>query len=303
MWVRVVLWFQKINAIEKLFEFLWKKRLDFFVKSIIFFCNIFIGKYSYMVNIVFDSLVKKLMKYKGKLVNGEKVSLLLKTSLAEDFSVQKMYKIIYYLKIRWYLENIKKNIFFVKDPDHIYSKEEITELFYWAIVKKHCTDFLKGNRYIGWLKALELNISSFDIPEELSIVNNYKQATEVVMFDKQIVFKTYAKNKTDNLFKSFWKLTKKVTIGKQTFPIAWLELAILESLYNPGMIAQGYINELVKKVIRKYHKTLDIKVRESILRKNKHNTSINRLYALSKTIDPELADKLKGLIKKYGYFI
>lgn len=100
MWVRVVLWFQKINAIEKLFEFLWKKRLDFFVKSIIFFCNIFIGKYSYMVNIVFDSLVKKLMKYKGKLVNGEKVSLLLKTSLAEDFSVQKMYKIIYYLKIR-----------------------------------------------------------------------------------------------------------------------------------------------------------------------------------------------------------
>lgn len=53
-----------------------------------------------MVNIVFDNLVKKLMKYKEKLVNGEKVSSLLKTSLAEDFSVQKMYKIIYYLKIR-----------------------------------------------------------------------------------------------------------------------------------------------------------------------------------------------------------
>ncbi|HBB03756.1 TPA: hypothetical protein DCZ39_02505 [Patescibacteria group bacterium] len=69
------------------------------------------------------------------------------------------------------------------------------------------------------------------------------------------------------------------------------------------MISQGYINELVKKVIRKYHTTLDVKVWESILRKNKHNTSINRLYTLTKIIDPELADKLKQLIKKYGYFI
>ena len=259
--------------------------------------------YLLMTNKVFDNLVKKLIKYRGKVIDGEKVWLLLKSSLVEDFSIQKMYKMIYYLKIRGYLENIKKNIFFVKDPNHVYTKEEIVDLFYRTIVRKHCTDFLKGNWYIWGLKSLELNLSSFDIPDELSIVNQNKQATEVVMFDKQIVFKTYAKNKTDNLFKFFWKFTKKVTIGKHVFSIAGLELAILESLYNPGMIAQGYINELVKKVIRKYHKTLDIVVWESILRKNKHNTSINRLYVLTKTIDPELADKLKNLIKRYGYFI
>ncbi len=256
-----------------------------------------------MVNIVFDSLVKKLIKYKGKLIDSEKVWSLLKTSLAEDFSVQKMYKMIYYLKIRWYLENIKKNIFFVKDPDAMYSKEAIVELFYRSIVKKHCTTYLKGHRYIWWVKALELNISSFDVPDELSIVNAYKQSTEILMFDKQIVFRMYSKQKSDNLFKFFLKLTKPITIGKTSYPVAGLELALLESLYNPGMISQGYINELVKKVLRKYHKTLDIKVRESILRKNKHNTSINRLYTLSKTIDPELAEKLKGMIKKYGYFI
>ena len=256
-----------------------------------------------MSNKVFDNLVKKLIKYTGKLVDGKKIWLLLQSSLAEDFSIQKMYKLIYYLKIRGYLENLKKNIFFVKDPEHIYNKEEIVDLFYRTIVKKHCTDFLKGNRYIWGLKALELNLSSFDVPDELTIVNHYKQATEVAMFDKQIVFKTYSKNKTDNLFAFFWKFTKSITIGKLIFSVAGLELAILESLYNPGMIAQGYINELVKKTIRKHRKTLDIKVWESILRKNKHNTSINRLYALTKTIDPELAEKLKGLIKKYGYFI
>ncbi|SRR5574344_1903216 len=256
-----------------------------------------------MSNKVFDSLVRKLMKYKGRLVDGKKMAVLLKSCMGEDFSVQKMYKMIYYLKVRGYLENLKKNIFFVKDPDRTYSKEEILDLFYWTIIKKHCVDFLKGNRYVGGLKALELNIASYDIPDELTIINNYKQATEVVMFDKQVVFKTYTKNKTDNLFRFFWKLTKKTKIGNLTFPIAGLELAIVESLYNPSMISQGYTNELVKKVIRKYHKSLDVKVRESILKKNKHNTSINRLYELSKSIDPELAEKLKNLIKRYGYFI
>lgn len=176
------------------------------------------------------------------------------------------------------------------------------ELFYWNVVKKHCTNFLKGNRYIGGLKALELNLASYDIPDELSIINQYKQATEVIIYDKQAIFKNYSYKKT-NLFPFFWKLTKKIHIGNLIFPIAGLELAIVESLYNPGMISQGYINELIKKVIRKYHKSLDIKVRESILKKNKHNTSINRLYMLTKTIDPDLSDKLKTLIKKYGYFI
>jgi len=194
-------------------------------------------------------------------------------------------------------------MFFVKDPDRQYTQDEILQLFYRSMVKKHCSEYLKGHRYIGGIKALELNLASYDIPDELSLVNPYKQSTEVLMLDKQIVFRTYSKLKVDNLFKFFRGLTKKRKIGNLIFPIAGLELAILESLYNPGMISQGYANELVKKVIRKYHDTLDIKVRESILRKNKHNTSINRLYALTKTIDPELAEKLKSLIKKYGYFI
>lgn len=256
-----------------------------------------------MANKVFDILVKRLMKFKGKLMDGEKIGSLVNSFVAEEFSIKKIYKLIYYLKMRWYLENIKKNVFFVKDPDRHYSQDEILEVFYRMMVKRHCNEYLTWHWYIGWIKALELNLNAYGIPEELSIVTAYKQSTEVLMLDKQIVFRTYSKQNVDNLFKFFRKLTKPVSIGKFSFPIACLELAILESLYNPGMISQGYINELIKKVIRKYHKTLDISVFESILRKNKHNTSINRLYDLSKGIDPELAEKLKGLIKKYGYFI
>jgi hypothetical protein len=82
-----------------------------------------------------------------------------------------------------------------------------------------------------------------------------------------------------------------------------LELAILESLYNPGMINSGYVNELVKRVIRDNKESLDMKIWEKILRSNKHHSSINRLYRLVIAIDPVLSDKIKNLIKKCSYFI
>jgi phosphomevalonate kinase len=69
------------------------------------------------------------------------------------------------------------------------------------------------------------------------------------------------------------------------------------------MVSQGYVNELVKKVLRKQRKSLDTTIRANILKKNKHHTSINRLYKLAKTLDEVLAEKIKAIIKKYGYFI
>jgi hypothetical protein len=175
-------------------------------------------------------------------------------------------------------------------------------LFYRTIVKQHCTEFLKSNRYIGWLKALELNTSSFAIPDELLIVNNYKQSNEVIMFTKQICFKRYGTVK-ENLFSFFYKFAKKITIGKQVYFVADLELALLESLYNPWLIHTGYVTELVKRILRERKDDLDLTVREKILRKNKHHSSINRLYKIAQSVDPVFADKIKVLIKKVSYFI
>ncbi len=257
-----------------------------------------------MENKASDILVKKLMKRKWKLIDIKKIEDVVKHVYGDVLSTQRVYKVVYYLKNRWYLENLKKNVFFVKWAEEKYSTEEILDLFYWRLVKEHCNDFLTSRWYIGGVKALELSLSSFDVPEELLIVNQYKQSTEVIMLDKQIVFKTYshAREKT-TLFPFFWKLTKKVLIGKTLFPVACLELSILESLYNPSMVSQGYVNELVKKVLRKQWKSLDISIRANVLKKNKHHTSINRLYVLAKTIDQDLADKIKSIIKKYGYLI
>jgi hypothetical protein len=55
------------------------------------------------------------------------------------------------------------------------------------------------------------------------------------MFDKQILFKLYSSDEK-KLFSTFYKMTRKIYIKNNVFPIANTELAILESLYNPSVI-------------------------------------------------------------------
>ena len=250
----------------------------------------------------FDITVKNLSKHKNKLIDIDKVKEIITKIMDTDYSENKAYKIIYQLKNRWYLVNLKKSIFLAKDPEKDYNEQQLLEMFYRSIVKKHCKDFTDGKRYIWGIKALELNQTNFEVPEEILIVSNWKQSTETVMFDKQISFKTYETN-WKSLFNFFSKYTKKVYVWKNVFNIANLELSILESLYNPSVITKWYIDETVKRIIRKNKKYINLSVFEEVLKKNKHHTSINRLYKLALWIDPTFAEDLKKMIKKYSYFI
>jgi len=255
-----------------------------------------------MRNKYFNNVVKKVLKHRWKLIDLTKLKKNIENILADDYSDQKAYKMVYYLKNRWYLLSLKKDIYIVKNPETQYSNEQLLDMFYWNVMKRHCKTYLDSDWYIGGIKALELNISSYEIPDELLVINRYKQSSEVIMFDKKIIFKKYySENK--KMFVLFSKYTKKIYIKNNIFQIANLELSLLESLYNTPLLSQNYVNELVKKVIRKYKKTLDIKVREKILLNNKHHSSINRLYKLSKSIDPEFSEKIKAVIKRYSYFI
>ncbi|HPK27749.1 MAG TPA: hypothetical protein PKX34_00905 [Candidatus Absconditabacterales bacterium] len=241
-------------------------------------------------------------KYKNKLIEIDKVKEIVKKILDNEYSENKAYKMIYHLKNKGHLLNLKKGIFLVKNPEKEYQEQQLLEMFYRCIVKKHCKGFANNKRYIGGIKALELNMTNFDVPEELLIINDNKQALETIMFEKQISFKTYESN-GKSLFNFFKKHTKNVYIGKNVFSIANIELAILESLYNPSIVNKGYTEELIKKVIRKNKKTLALNVFEEILKKNKHHSSINRLYKLSLSIEPEFSENLKNIIKKYSYVL
>ncbi len=255
-----------------------------------------------MKNKYFDIVVKKIWKYKNKIIEIKKIKEIIKNILDSEYSEQKTYKIIYYLKNRWYIESLKKDIFFVKDPDKNQKEEDLVEKFYREILKKHCNEYTIWKRYIWWIKALELYLSSFEIPEEILIVNPTKQATEVVTGNKKILFKTYGSNKK-NLFSFFYEFTKKISINNITFPIANLELAICETLYNQSVINKWYSEELIKKILRKYEKRIDIKILENFLKNNKHHSAINKLYKISQTINPTISEKIKSWIKKYSYFI
>lgn len=255
-----------------------------------------------MKNQYFDIVVKKIWKYKNKLLEIEKIKEIIKNIVDSDYSEQKTYKMIYYLKNRWYIESLKKDIFFIKNPEKTYQEQELIDKFYREMLKRHCNEYIDGKRYIGWLKALELNISSFEIPEEILIVNIKKQATEVIIWQKKWLFKTYGSNKK-NLFPLFYKHTKKIAINNQLYPVANLELAIIETLYNQSIINKWYGEELIKKIVRKLGKSINIKVFEEFIKNNKHHSAINKLYKISQTINPLLAEDLKTIIKKYSYFI
>lgn len=252
----------------------------------------------------FDIIVKKMMKYEWKLCMMSDLKKVGKKVLSEDYTDTKFYKIIYFLKNRWYIETIKKNIFYVKDSSSIFNKQKILDDYYRFVVKKHCSEFVVWRWYVSGLKSLEIHLKSYDVPDELIIVNQNKQSSEVLLYDRQVLFKTYstARDK-DNLFKFFYNYTKTEILQWQKIQVANLELSILESFYNPSMISKGYLQELIKKIINRYWEQIDLSIFEAILKKAKHNSSMNRFYKSVLLIDPILAEKIRLIIKRYGYLI
>lgn len=134
------------------------------------------------------------------------------------------------------------------------------------------------------------------------MVNNKKQSTETILFDRQALLKTY-QNKNKNLFSFFFKRSHRVSIERHSFNVAKPELAILETLYNNSPLQKSYGEELIKKRLRKNKKHFDFNILEQLLKESKHNSSINRLAQLAEAVDQELAEKIKAIIKRYGYMM
>ncbi len=248
-----------------------------------------------------SSLAQELAKHKWKLIDMVKIKSYV-ALLVWHYSDQKVYKTIYALKNKGYLVWLKKDLFLVKDPASFVTETELIDRFYRDVLQKHCTLYIWWKRYIGWVKALELHISNFSCPDEIVIISEHKQSTEVLFFDKKVLCKKYTA-RGSSLFKKMFYYTKSFKIAAHSFRIATLELAILECLYSPNVLSRWYTNDIIKRVVKKYKGALDLSVLESILLLWKHHSSINRLYDIAKIGDKGLAAQLLILMKKHSYLL
>lgn len=251
-----------------------------------------------------EELIQNLQKQKKKIISLNDLKNLIYASFWETTPISKIYKITFQLRNRWFLFPIRKELFYVTTPEKPIKAEDIEEKRYRKLLKDHC-NWVSKQWYVGWLTALEIHLhwNGITIPEFITIINKDKQTNETLMFEKTIDFKKYG-TKWKNLVSSLIKYTIKANMPNcKNIPTANLELSILECLYNFDTTNKGYIEECIKKAIKKNGKTLNLSTLEAIIKLWKHNTSLNRLYSLTKLTYPTLSEEIKKLIKKYGFIL
>lgn len=251
-----------------------------------------------------ENLIKSLRKNQNKIFTIEKFREVVSAAFGEKLPEGKIYKLTHQLKNRGYLLSLKKDIFFLKAPEKEITETELEDQFYRQLLKQHCQQYCKQDRYIGGITALEIHLHSTGvlIPEEIVIFNKEKQAIETILFDKKINFKIY-ESKSKNLFPTFIKHTQKHKIKGGIMRYANLELSILECLYNINPSNKATIEKTILKAVKNFQKTISIANFQQILKQGKHNSSINRLATLLSPTYPSLAIELKNLIKKYGHVL
>lgn len=138
----------------------------------------------------------------------------------------------------------KRFIFYKRCRKRNRQKLSYRKLLLANTLKDHAQKYLNNDRFIGGLKALELNTSIFWTRR-----NRYNQSIQTIYrssFGRKIChFQKYSSKQID-LFKKFKKYTKKIKIWKYAFVIANLELSLLESLYSPDTLSKNYTQELIK---------------------------------------------------------
>ena len=251
-----------------------------------------------------ENLIQNLQKQKKKIISSDNLKNFIYLSFWESTSTNKIYKITFQLRNRWYLFWLRKDLFYITNPEKPITTEEIEEQLYRKILKDHCNWTCK-QRYVWWLTALEIHLhwNGVTIPETVMITNKEKQSIETVVFEKQIAFKKF-ETKWKNLISQLIKQTNEVNMPNcKNLIIANLELSILECLYNFDTTNKWYIEECIKKAIKKNGKILNLQNLETIIKLWKHNTSLNRLHSLTKLTYPSLSEEIKKLIKKYGFIL
>lgn len=143
---------------------------------------------------------------------------------------------------------------------------------------------------------------NYDAPEFIDILDDKKQAQEVIVGDKKVRYKTMTVDGKSFLKKINPYMTR-LYVGGYSFSVTNIILSILETLYSLDGSDDTYRYELIKKAVKKYQKSIDRECVVFVLRQGKYHTSINRLHKLVMGLDEKLAEEIKEIIKKHSYDI
>ncbi len=261
-----------------------------------------------MANSYIEIIIKVLEKKIGKLITWGEIQSLQKELLGSSFNANKFYKLIYVLKNRGYLLELKNGLYLTSYPEAQVSpnadiKEEYYRKLLYTLIKKHC----KSDYYIWWTKWLELYLKNNEMADSIEVINTLVTKKETIIWDYKLSIKPFYSEKNQIVKKSIrstikWKRIQ-IDIWEKPFFIWPIELCLLESMYYNSKSNNGLQVELVKKVLKKYKNNLDLQFIKNIIQGGKYHTSINRLYRIAKPIDSILAKQLFQVIKTSSFMI
>jgi hypothetical protein len=93
-------------------------------------------------------VINYLQKNQKKVISIAEFRQLLTSSFDTPLNEGKIYKITHQLKNRGYLRSLKKDIFFMHSPEESMQESELEDLFYRKLLKQHCQQYCKQQRYI-----------------------------------------------------------------------------------------------------------------------------------------------------------
>ncbi len=254
----------------------------------------------------FHMIVKKIWKTKKQIITIDELKRYIKSILLDEYSDSRFYKYVYFLKNRGYILSIKKNLFYLKkNPELEENLDDIIDKFYWNILKNHIQDNFGNKYFIWWVKALEIIQNNFSIPEEINVINPYKNSKQTIVKNRFINNKVYSSKTHKNLlfYNKIKKWSQILYINWVSFKVCSPEQAVLEALYSMKDTEQNYIMEIIRKFMRKNHKKLNYNMFTYYIRLWKYHSSINKLYQISKSLHPSLEEKLKEIIKRTSFLL
>lgn len=255
-----------------------------------------------MIN--FDKIVNKLLKKWWKILWKQDIFEIIDPESKSEFQ-KKVDMTIYRLKAEWIIIPLKSWVYLIPtSEDRLLNKVDLMEKYFLQLLKKYITFHVWNQYLITWIKALEIHMKNYSVPEKITVITR-KLDKKIKVWNYEIIFKTISWKyqwKKVNLFSKLYKHAVKKNIESVELKITWIEHALLETALMQENYSWVSI-EILTKAIKKYSSIFKSEIFED-LGKYKYIMSFNRLKEISKRIDKDFSQICLDIIKKnWGLFI